>query len=119
MRSSGYPKIFLVVWTTKGKPHIEVIMFDSVFWQDMLSRLIVFFKTYMQRVLLNCRPICYCLCCGKPCLEPEEFDNEEENSIQCEACLLWCHWGCTGSVVTPDSGFLCQSCSLLALDDSA
>ena len=76
MGSSGYPKIFFVVWTTKGKPHIEVVMFDNVFWQDMLSKLIVFFKTYMQRVLLNCRPVCYCLCYGKSCLEPEEFDND-------------------------------------------
>lgn len=100
MGSSGYPKNFFVVLTTEGKPHIEVIMFDSVFWQDMLSKLIVFFKTYMQRVLIAGL---FAIC-----------------AVECEACLvLWCHWGCTGSAVTPDSGFVCQSCSQLALDNSA
>ncbi|CAH3155481.1 unnamed protein product, partial [Pocillopora meandrina] len=42
-------------------------------------------------------PICYCFLCSKPCLEPEEFDDEEENSVQCQSCSLWCHWACTGS----------------------
>ena len=47
MGNRGYPKNYFVVWTTKSKPHIEVIIFDSVFWQDMLSKLIVFFRTYI------------------------------------------------------------------------
>lgn len=118
MGITGYKRTFFVVWTCKGKPHIEAIMFDNVFWQDILSNLIVFFKFYIQRVLLNFRPICYCLFCAKPCLEPEEFDGEEENSIQCETCSLWCHWACTGSEVNKDSSFVCQPCSMLALDDS-
>lgn len=31
-------------------------MFDNVFWRDILSILIVFFKSYVQRVLLHFRP---------------------------------------------------------------
>ena len=113
---AGYKRTFFVVWTCKGKPHVEVITFDYVFWKEILSKLIVFFKSYVQRVLLNFRSICYCLGCGKVCLEPEEFDNEEQNSIQCESCTLWCHWACTGSEVNPDHSFVCQSCTHKALD---
>lgn len=113
----GYKITFFVVWTCKGKPHIEVIVFDNVFWRDILSILIVFFKSYVQRVLLHFRPICYCFFCSKPCLEPEEFDDEEENSVQCQSCSLWCHWACTGSAVNLHAGFVFQSCSMLALDD--
>ena len=75
---------FFVVWTGKaGDPFVELKHFEAEFWQQVLHNLIIFFKTHLQGVILGFRPLCYCPLCDSVCLEPEEFDNCIENSLQC------------------------------------
>ena len=80
MGVTGCSRAFFVVWTQKGQPHIEVIEFDAALWQDVVSKLTIFFKTYLQRALLRTRYVLCCVLCGRPCLEPEEFDYDKDNS---------------------------------------
>ena len=64
-----------VVWTKKGKPLIEKIQFNSKCWENILNSQIIFFKTYMQPVLLGIQEIFCCPICTKLCLEENEFEN--------------------------------------------
>ena len=105
-------KQFLVVWTTKGEPLIELIHFDLQHWKEVLAYLVIFFKTYIQRVLLGLRDLCYWLACDKFCLEPDEFEEDSENSLQRELCSQWYRWGCVGiSETTCPEQYTCQSCN--------
>ena len=119
MAMSGLERLFFVVWTGKGDPFVELVHFEAEFWQQILPNLVIFFKTYLQRVILGFRPLCYCPLCDSLCLEPEEFDNCNENSLQCESCFLWYHWGCLkiDEKSCPQS-FICSSCNHLALNDN-
>ena len=117
MALSGLERLFfVVVWTGKGDPFVE--LFETEFWQQVLPNLVIFFKTYLQRVILGFRPLCYCPLCDCRCLEPEEFDNCNENDLQCESCSLWYHWGCLriDEKSCPQS-FICSSCNHLALNN--
>ncbi|XP_022792263.1 uncharacterized protein LOC111331423 [Stylophora pistillata] len=90
MALTGLQTTYFVVWTLKGQPLVEKIDFDINLWKDIIAKLVIFFKGYVQRVLLGLRPLCFCLVCEKPCLEPEEFDcGNSEESIQCESCQIW------------------------------
>ena len=85
---SGLERLFFVVWTGKGDPFVELVHFEAEFWQQVLPNLVIFFKTYLQRVILGFRPLCCCPLCDSLCLEPEEFDNCNENSLQCESPVV-------------------------------
>ena len=47
----------------------------------MLTNLRVLFKTYVQPYLLGITQIFICPMCDDPCLNSNEFESEEENSI--------------------------------------
>ena len=98
---SGCKKTYFVVWTIKGARLIEVINFEAQRWKTVLPNLIYlfFFKTYVQRVLLGLRDLYYCPACDKVCLELDDFEEDNENSLQCESCSHWYHWGCVGVYV--------------------
>lgn len=117
MGISGYHKTYFCVWTSKGDLFLEVIQFDIALWNDIVAKLIVFFKSYLQRVMLHVRPLAFCLTCEKVCLEPDEFDECEHNSINCECCDMWYHWNCVGYDGC-EATFVCESCKLLAIDTS-
>lgn len=57
MAMSGLERLFFVVWTGKGDPFVELIPFEAWFWQQVLPNLVIFFKTYLQRVILGFRPL--------------------------------------------------------------
>ena len=90
MASSAGEKTFFVVWTPKGEPLIELIHFDLQHWKAVLANLVIFFNTHIQRVSLGLRDLCYLLACDKLRLEPDEFEEDSENSLQCE---LWSQSG--------------------------
>ena len=50
--------------------------------------------------------------CEKPCLNSNEFETDKENSIQCDRCSVWIHWGCSGIPKETDASedfcLLCQ-----------
>ena len=64
----------------------------------------------MCKVLLGIRPICFCPNCDKPCLEPNEIDEDNENSICCDSCGMWYHWSCV-NVQSEEIKFVCFTCS--------
>ena len=43
---SGLKRLFLVVWTGKGDPYVELVHLEVEFWQQILPNLVIFFKTY-------------------------------------------------------------------------
>lgn len=101
----------------QGQPLVEKIDFDINLWKDIIAKLVIFFKGYVQRVLLGLRPLCFCFVCEKPCLEPEEFDSgNSEESIQCESCQMWLHCLCVARDVNEDSTFICVSFNEIAQD---
>ena len=112
MAITGHNQTYFVVYTTKGPPFIELITFDKAYWEKVLPSLIVFFKTYIQKYILCITEIFSCPMCDKPCLNENEFDSMEENSIQCDTCSTWFHWGCCG--INDDSceinDFICLLC---------
>lgn len=116
---SGLERTYFVVWTGKGDPFVELIHFEAEFWQRVLPNIVIFFKTYLQRVILGFRPLCYCPLCDNLCLEPKELDKSNDNSLQCESCSLWYHWGCLNiDEKSCPRSFICSSCNHLALDDN-
>ena len=42
----------------------------------------------------NIETITYCPKCNKLSLEPGEFEEPSQNSVQCDICEKWYHWGC-------------------------
>ena len=99
------------VWTKKGKPLIEKIQFNSKCWGKILNSQITYFKTYMQPVLLGIKEIIFCPICTKPSLEENEFENIEENSIDCETCKMWYYW-CREKISNDlSSNVICTFCN--------
>jgi hypothetical protein len=112
---TGCKRCYFVVWTTIGTLFVENIEFDEAHWQDVLRNLVVFYKSYMCKVLLGIREICFCPSCSKPCLEPNEIekDEENENSICCDSCGMWYHWQCVNlqSEGSQETKFVCLTCT--------
>ena len=65
----------------------------------------------MRPVLLGIKEIFCCPICTKPCLDENEFENTEENSIECETCKMWYHWGCEKIINDLSSNFICAFCN--------
>ena len=103
---------YFVVWTTKGPPFIQKVMFDCDFWKTILEDLVFFFKGYVVKVLLGIESVTYCSKCRKLCLEPGEFEDSDENSVQCDICEQWHHWGCENFDEENDvDSWVCSSCN--------
>lgn len=79
---------YFVVWTVVNPLFVETIKFDEAHWQDVLRNLVIFYTSYMCKVLLGIRQICFCPSCNKPCQEPNKIgiDEDSENSICCDSC---------------------------------
>ena len=117
MAVTGHHATYFVVWTLKGQPLIEKIPFNQHLWQDIVSKIVIFFKGYVQRVLLGLRPLCFCSACERPCLQPDEFESgDKKESVQCEVCQIWLHCICVGKDVTHEDAFICASCNEIAKD---
>ena len=55
MGMSGLERLSFVVWTGKGDPFVERKHFEAEFWQQVHPNLVIFFKTYLQRVSIEFR----------------------------------------------------------------
>ena len=69
---TGYCQTYFVVWTGKGFPLIENIIFDQDYWDTIL------FKTCIQNVFLGLKIIYTCPTCSKYNLEKNEHGAHEE-----------------------------------------
>ena len=115
MAVTGHHTSYFVVWTLKGQPLIVKIAFNQHLWQDILSKLVIFFKGYVQRVLLGLRPLCFCSTCERPCLQQDEFDSgDNKESVQCDVCQIWFHYICAAKNRTAEDAFICAICSDIA-----
>ena len=94
MAITEIPETYFVVWTKVGEPLIEKIELDVSFWAKVFVNLVVFFKSFVQPILLGLKTIYTCPVGVLPCLDENEFDTADENSIECGKCLMWFHWGC-------------------------
>ena len=63
-------------------PFIQKVMFDYDFWKTILEDLVFFFKGYVVKVLFSIESFTYCPNCRKLCLEPGQFEDSDENSVQ-------------------------------------
>ena len=88
MAITGYCLTYIVVWTRKGLPLIEKIVFVQDYWDKIHSSVIVFFKTYIHNVLLGFKTIYTCPTCSKHTLK---LGTDDEKSVKCERCLFWYH----------------------------
>ena len=57
MAMSGMERLSFVVLTGKGDSFVELTHFEAEFWQQVLPNLVIFFKTYLQRLILGFRPL--------------------------------------------------------------
>ncbi len=101
---------FFVVWTPAGELFVEKIPFDKEHWSLLERNAILFFNGYVARVLIKQRTVYFCRSCDKPVLEPKEFDNDTENSIECSSCQLWYHWSCVNVKTNPKGDWICSIC---------
>ena len=62
MAAKSLSKLNFVVWTTK-ELHVELLHFDDSFWDNIILKLDVFFKSYMAKVLLGLRNVYFCPTC--------------------------------------------------------
>ena len=108
----GAKYAFFFVWTPIGDPLIEKIYYDAKHWAELERNAIVFFKSHVSfNLLLQLRNICVCPCCEKFCLEPEEIERPEENSIQYSDCCQWYHWSCCGISNEFKGDWMCRLCT--------
>ncbi len=107
---------FFVVWTENGDPFVEKVPFDEGHWAEMERNAVIFFKTHIARVLLKERVIYFCPLCDKPCLEPDEIEKAEENSVECSWCNQWHHWPCVNIKSSPNDEWVCEGCINHALN---
>ena len=42
------------------------------------------------------QPMYLCGTCNNECLYPEQIQQDKDNTVQCDSCQLWYHWGCVG-----------------------
>ena len=72
----------------------------------------VFFKAYIQSVLLGFKNVYTCPLCSKPGLDEIEYeaDNCVAKSVKCDTCTMLYHRSCTGIKDTVDSVFICDFC---------
>uniref|UniRef100_A0A8C6SKJ6 SWIM-type domain-containing protein n=1 Tax=Neogobius melanostomus TaxID=47308 RepID=A0A8C6SKJ6_9GOBI len=58
------------------------------------------------------KPVYLCGVCKKICKESEEMTENDDNSVECDRCSTWHHWGCVGfDVGIIDNYWVCLWCS--------
>ena len=90
---------FFLVWDpVAASPHVELILFDKQFWDDMIKSLVIFFKQFVIRYLLGICSIPFCDVCAQPCLPENESSQLSEKSFKCQSCQCLIHARCSSSI---------------------
>ena len=95
---------YFIVWFQKTKPFVERIPFDHSYWAKVMQNLVIFFKSFIQEVLLGIADIRLCPLCDKICMDKTNL-NENERGKSCRSCHLCYHVTCF-----PTNAELCQFC---------
>ena len=56
-------------------------------------------------------PIYCCGLCRPVCKEVDDIDMDTDNSVCCDHCDMWFHWGCTGYSYTEGDSWYCTTCT--------
>lgn len=56
-------------------------------------------------------PKYFCDICNKQCKQVANIALAEDNSVGCDCCYKWFHWGCVGFDGTEIGDWLCANCS--------
>ena len=92
-------KAFFVVWDPiAASPHGELILFETLFWDDMMKSLVIFFKQFVIKYLLGICSIDFCDICAQPCLPENESGQISEKSFKCQNCQCFIHARCSSSI---------------------
>ena len=60
----------------------------------------------------NSMPAFVCQECGESCVYSQHITEDKDNSVMCEVCDHWYHWGCVGfSESNADEEWICSSCN--------
>ena len=78
MAANNCKKCYFVVWTPVGEPHLELSNFNEPHWDDVYRNLLLFYKSYLAKVLLEFQDLHLCPTCEKYILEPPGFDEKEQ-----------------------------------------
>jgi chromosome condensin MukBEF MukE localization factor len=100
------------VWTTVGHPLILDIQCDHKFWCSLQEKLVLFYKTYVLKVVSGEESLYFCSLCSKLCLELDEISSKLDESVQCDMCLLWFHFRCISNAdnVCAEDDWHCPLC---------
>ena len=108
MACVGFERSYFVVWDPVSTvPHIEVVMFDKRFWDDVVTSLNIFFKQFVLEHLLGIAAVSLCAICGKHCLEENEMKSDTEASFKCRLCEATFHNKCCSNI-----SLVCEGCTL-------
>lgn len=56
-----------------------------------------------------------CGVCTVLCAESVDLESEEDNSIGCDVCRMWFHWGCVGFELQFETdAWICPACTASA-----
>ena len=78
---------------------------ESLLQQNIKNR-----STRRRKLAHEARPIYMCECCGTECLQAEEINFVDDESVQCEDCQKWFHQICVD--FTGEDVWVCQSCTV-------
>lgn len=59
------------------------------------------------------RPTYICPVCDETCKDSEDFEDTAENSVGCDQCRQWFHWGCVGFDEEEEDNeeWICNDCT--------
>ena len=77
-------------------------------WDKIRNSLMVFFKSFVQDVLLGLKTLFVCPICNKSGIDHVDYDNER--SLSCSRCSLKYHHKCSENE-TENEDFVCAFCS--------
>ena len=63
---------------------MEEVKEDQIFYERVEQNLVFFYNGYVVKALLCLVGIFYCPTCETLCLEPNEIESSDENSVCCD-----------------------------------
>ena len=57
------------------------------------------------------KPVYLCEVCQTPCKDTDDIEEEVDNSVGCDNCYKWFHWGCVDFTGAGSNEWYCTKCS--------